>query len=90
MRLNLRVSVFDSSAESAGRLGLWKLPKLMIQGGFQRLIRLEALVLFNNLFRFVVHPFDTVIRNGPTSVEPIQPYLAREQDAVLDLPIGSD
>jgi hypothetical protein len=71
MRLNLMVSVFDSLAESAGRLGLWKLPKLMMKGGFQRLIRLEALVLFDSQFRFVVYPFDTVMRNGSTSVEPI-------------------
>ena len=51
----------------------------MIQGGFQRLIRLEALGLLDSQFRFVVYPFDTAVRNGSMSVEPIQHDLTRGQ-----------
>ena len=58
------------------------LPKLRISGGFERLVRLEARVLFDSQFRFVIHPFDTAVRNGFTRVEPIQPYHAQGQDAV--------
>jgi hypothetical protein len=53
----------------------------MITGGFHRFIRLEAAGLFNSQFCFVVHSFDNTVRNGTTSVEPIQQYLARGQDA---------
>ena len=55
----------------------------MIQDSFERFVRLEAVGLFDSQFRFVVHPFDTAVRNGSTSVEPIQPYLARGEDALL-------
>jgi hypothetical protein len=55
----------------------------MILGGFQRFIRLEAVALFDSQFRFIVHPFDTAVRNGSTSVEAIQQNLARGQDAFL-------
>ena len=53
----------------------------MISGGFERFMRLEAVVLFDSQFRFIVHRLDTAVRNGSTSVEPIQPYLARGPDA---------
>jgi hypothetical protein len=72
-----------------GRLRLWQFSQLMIYG-FQHFIRLEAVGLFDSQFRFVVHAFDTAIQNGSTSVEPIQQYLARGQDVLLDFPRGSD
>ena len=85
-----RLLIYASSAESVGRLRLWQFPRLMISGGFQRFIRLEAVGLFDCQFRFVVHPCDTAIHNGSTILEPIQPYLARGQDALLDFPRGFD
>ena len=53
----------------------------MIQDSFERFVRLEAVGLFDSQFRFVVHPFDTAVRTGSTSVEPIQQDLARWPDA---------
>ena len=55
----------------------------MIQGGFERFMRLEAVGLFDSQFRFVVHPFDTAPRNDSTSVESIQQYLAQWQAVFL-------
>ena len=54
----------------------------MKQSGFERFARLEAIALFDSQFRFVIHPFDTGVRNGFTSEKPIQQYLALWQDAI--------
>ena len=64
-----------------GWLRLWELAKLMLYGGFERFMRLEAVVLFDSQFHFVVHPFDTAVRNGSANVEPTQPCLAQGQGA---------
>jgi hypothetical protein len=72
---------FASSAESVGGYELWNLPKLMIPGGLQRFMRLEAVGLLNGRYRFVVHPVDTAILNDSTIVEPFQQCLARGEDA---------
>ena len=53
----------------------------MIQDSFERFVRLEAVGLFDSQFRFVIHSFDTAVRTGSTSVEPIQQDLARGPDA---------
>lgn len=44
----------------------------MISGGFQRFKRLELVRLFDDKSRFVVHHFDTAVRDGSASVESIQ------------------
>ena len=49
----------------------------MMQVDFQRFNRLAALDRLDRPFRFVVHPLDTAVHNGSTSVEPIRKYLAQ-------------
>ena len=71
-----------------GWLRLWELAKLMLYGGFERFIRLEAVVLFDSQFCFVVYPFGRtkwLHERGPTQL-----YLARGPGALFDFPTGSD
>jgi hypothetical protein len=54
----------------------------MISGGFERFVGLEAVVLLDGKFRFMIHPFDPAAQNGSTSLEAIQQSLALGQDAI--------